>query len=157
MAIYMKYEGINGNVEAEGYKDWIGIETLSWGATRHISPTPGKPFGESSTLKVTAVTVTKELDDATPKLLNALYTGTAAMKVSIAFVRTGSPAVEYLSYDLAEAMISEVSTTSSGDRPTETVTLYFQKLTINYIPQLADGSSGAKISVGYSLARMTTV
>ena len=41
MAIYVEYEGIKGNVTADGYKDHISVQSLQFGVGRGISMEPG--------------------------------------------------------------------------------------------------------------------
>ena len=41
MAIYLEFEGVKGNVTAEGYKDHIAVDSVMFNARRNISMEPG--------------------------------------------------------------------------------------------------------------------
>jgi type VI secretion system secreted protein Hcp len=72
--------------------------------------------------------------------------------VTIAFVRTGTDAPQkYLEYKLEGASISGFSVSSGGDRPTESVSINFDKITMSYTP-VGDDLSGSEGGFGWNLA-----
>ncbi len=157
MAIYMNYTSPNipGAVTAAGYENWIEISSFQWGVGRGIGSAQGSSGNrEGSHPSVSEVTVTKEQDDSTGKLLQEAYNGVGTAVVTLTFVRTGSPAVEYLSFILTNTMLSGLSLSSGGDRPSESISLNFTKIEIDVTPQKADGTAGTKFPVTYDLATM---
>ncbi|MBS0644707.1 MAG: type VI secretion system tube protein Hcp [Acetobacteraceae bacterium] len=139
MPIYMKYDGgkIKGDVTAEGYKDWIEVNSFQWGVGRGISsPIGASADRESSAPSVSEIVVTKALDTATGALLTEAYQG-EGVEVVIEFTKTDAGQLEkYLTYTLSDTMISGYSISSGGDRPTESISLNFAK--IECAPQKAD-------------------
>jgi type VI secretion system secreted protein Hcp len=52
-------------------------------------------------------------------------------------------------------MLSGYSSSSGGDRPSESISLNFTQIEIDVIPQNADGTAGTKFPVTYNLQTMT--
>jgi type VI secretion system secreted protein Hcp len=157
MAIYLQYTSpnIDGAVTASGFEKWIEIDSFQWGVGRGIGSAQGSSGNrEASTPSISEIVVTKKEDDSTGKLLQECYNGVGTATVTITFVRTGSPAVAYLSFILSNVMISGLSLSSGGDRPAESISLNFTKIEVDIIPQNADGTAGSKFPVTYDLATM---
>ncbi|HVZ09613.1 Hcp family type VI secretion system effector [Rhodopila sp.] len=160
MPIYMNYDSlaIKGDVTAEGYKDWIELNSFQLGVGRGISsPTGASADRESSAPSVSELTVTKAQDAATGKLLTEALQG-EGKKVIIDLVKTESGKLaKYLSYELEDTMISGYSISSGGDRPSESLSLNFVKM--KCIPQKADkdGKMTAADTVTYDLAQAKVV
>ncbi len=147
MPIYMNYDNlaIKGDATADGHKDWIELNSFQWGVGRGISsPTGGSKDRESSAPSISEISVTKAQDAATGKLLTEAYQG-EGVKVVIDFCKTDSGKLEtYLTYELEDTMISGYSTSSGGDRPSESLSLNF--VTVNVVPKVAD--KDGKVSNG---------
>lgn len=139
MPIYMEYDSgkIKGDVTEDGHKDWIELNSFSWGVGRGISsPTGGSADRESSAPSVSEITVSKAQDKATGKLITEALQG-EGVTVKIDFTRTDKgKLVTYLTYTLENTMISGYSTSSGGDRPSESLSLNFTKVEIS--PQTMD-------------------
>jgi len=158
MAIYMNYTSpsIEGDVTATNFENWIEIDSFQWGVGRAVGSAQGSGGNrEASNPSVSEVTFTKEQDQASGPLLKEAFNGAGQAVVTITFVRTGSPAVEYLSYILTNVMLSSYSAASSGDRPVESISLNFTQIEIDVIPENADGTAGTKYPVTYNLQTMT--
>jgi type VI secretion system secreted protein Hcp len=154
MPIYMNFDNlaIKGDVTADGWKDWIELNSFQWGVGRGISsPTGGAADRESSAPSVSEVTITKAEDAATGKLLTEALQG-EGKKVVIDFTKTETgKLVKYLTYELDSTMISGYSISSGGDRPSESLSLNFAKF--KCIPQKADkdGKTTAADTVTYDI------
>jgi type VI secretion system secreted protein Hcp len=158
MAIYLNYTSptIAGAVTATGYENWIEVNSFQWGVGRGIGSAQGSGGNrEHSHPSVSEVTITKDQDQSTGPLLKEAFNGQGTAVVTITFIRTGSPAVEFLSYILTNVMLSGYSTSSGGDRPSESISLNFTQIEIDVIPQNADGTAGSKFPVTYNLQTMT--
>ena len=87
MAIYLKYEGIDGEATHAKHEKWIDIGSLQFGLGRAISTPAGAAANrEASEPSVSEVTVTKLLDSASSKLFTESATGAAGKKVEIHLV-----------------------------------------------------------------------
>lgn len=153
MAIYLKYEGIDGEATHENHQNWIDVDSLQFGFGRAISTPAGSAQNrESSEPSVSEVTITKTMDNASPKLFTESVTGNKGKKVEIHMVSTGSPGVTYAEYTLTNALISGYSTSSGGDRPNESISISFTKIEYKLTPYDANHEAGTPVTVSYDLA-----
>lgn len=154
----MNFDGIPGDTTAKGFEKWIHIESFQFGVGRAIGTAVGKGVvREGSQPSVSEITVTKLLDTSTPKLIKAATVDRKGVKVKIAFVTSDSDPATYLEYDLTDTLISGYSTSSGGDRPTETLSLNFTEFQISYTPTGEDNSSAAPGRFGYDLSKAAAV
>src|ERR1700712_582933 len=155
MPIYMNFDGlaVKGDVTEEGHKDWIEVNSFQWGVGRGISsPTGGAKDRESSAPSVSEITVTKAQDLSTGGLLTAALQG-EGIAVKIEFVKTDKGKLEkYLTFDLENTMISGYSTSSGGDRPSESLSLNFTKFTVTPLVVDAAGAVTSADAVKYDIA-----
>lgn len=154
MAIYLEYEGIKGNVTAEGYKDHIAVQSLSFGVGRGISMEPGNLSNREATRPtVSEITLTKVADNSATALFKEAVTGSAGKKVTIKFVQTGADkVVEYMDYVLEDCLVSgyQIAGSDDGD-PVETISLSFSKIMVNYNDFDKTNKSSSPQRVGYDL------
>ena len=152
MAIYLKYDGIDGDATHEDHKKWISVESLNWGVGRAISTPVGSAKNrEASEPSVAEVTISKQMDTSSVYLFQESCTGQAGKKVDIHLVSTGSPGATYVEYTLTDTLVSGYSVSSGGDRPTESVTLNFTKVEMKYVPLEANNEAGSPVTKGYDL------
>lgn len=135
MAIFMKYGEMNGEVTAEGYKDWIELGSFQWGVGRGISSgVGGGSKREASAPSVSEITVTKTMDAFSPLALKESIGG-EGVTVKIDITRTDGKGnhVAFQKYILEGTMVSGYSVSSGGDRPSESMSLNFTKFDNEYI------------------------
>jgi type VI secretion system secreted protein Hcp len=154
----MKYGGIQGDVTESGHTNWIELSSFQFGVGRGVSSITGSSEDrESSAPSISEITVTKEFDKASAKLLTEAYQGTGdgdAATVQLDFVRTNKGKLDiYSTFTLTNVIISGFSLSSGGDRPTESLSLNFTKIETKMTPMNADGSSGNPVTVTYDLAQ----
>jgi len=155
MSIYLEYEGIKGNVTAEGYKDHIDIQSMTFGVGRGISMDPGNLANREATRpSISEITVTKLMDNSTTSLFKESVTGSAGKKVKLKFVRTGADKVnEFMNYELEDCLVSGYNVSGNGDsQPIETITLSFSKILINHTDNDHTNKAGSPARVGYDLS-----
>ncbi len=153
MAIYMKYDTINGDVTESGHVDWIELTSFQFGVGRSISsPIGAAADRESRDPTISEVVVTKMLDKSSPHLFQEAVTGFEGKVVTVEFTRTDKKDLAtFLSYKLSETLISGYNVSSAGDRPSETVSLNFTKVEMKVTPTGASGAAGSPLSAGYDL------
>jgi type VI secretion system secreted protein Hcp len=155
MAIYMKFGNVDGAVATKGYEKWIELQSMQWAVSRAVSSGAGGNTRESSSPNVSEIVVTKELDVASTGLYKDAVGGTFDTKVEIKLTTTTKNHVEtYLQITIYDTMISGYSMSSSGDRPTESLSLNFLK--VMYTPTPLDKSGQIKKGdiVSYDLLQM---
>jgi type VI secretion system secreted protein Hcp len=154
MAIYMKIDGINGDVDEAGHKDWIEVNSFQWGVGRGIGSAKSSPSDrESSEASVSEVVVSKTSDEASTNLLRAALWG-KGKKTTVHFTRTGDDKsqIAYIEYILENVLISGYSVSSGGDRPTESLSLNFTKFEFQNLDSKATGEDDQPDRVNYDLA-----
>lgn len=153
MAIYMKMEGVRGDVTEAGHDGWIELNSFQWGVGRGIgSPKSSPSDRESSEASVSEIVVTKVCDESSTQLLRESLWG-KGKKVEIHFTRTGDDKKQtpYIEYTLENVLISGFSTSSSGDRPMETLSLNFTKFEFLNLDSKAANEDGSPDRVNYDL------
>ena len=144
MPIYMKYDGIDGEVTAKGHEKWIEVLSWSFGVTNPStigSATGGAGAGKASFQDVHFV---QNSQSSSPKLLQALARGEVHKSVLITFVKGESNPVEYLKIKLEDVLVSSfqagAAEGSNNETPSESVSLNFAKIEWDYFPPNGDGT-----------------
>ncbi len=154
MAVYIEYEGILGNVTAEGFVDHLLVSSISFGVGRGISMEPGNMANREATRpSLSEITFTKNADNSSTSLFKESVTGAAGKLVKIKFVQTGAEAVtQYMDYELEDCLVSGYSLSADGDSdPVETITLSYAKLMVNYHDFDKANAGKSPQRVGYDL------
>lgn len=152
MAIYLHIEGLEGDVTAAGHEGWIECDSLDFGVGRSITTHTGSSQERESTApSLSDITVVKVMDKCTPKLFEQSCVGTSKL-VKIDLVQTGEQLETYMAYTLSETLISAYSTSSGGDRPTESVAFNFTKIEMKYTPYDNMHQPGSPLTAGYDVA-----
>ena len=149
--IYMKYEGIQGDVTAAGHGGWIEIDSMQWGTPPPAAPPAPAPAGVATGGPGTLRFV-KKVDKASPLLSKAAATGRLVPAVQIEMTKGSSPV--YLKYELTNVMISSYSVSGQGAGdpiPTESISFNFSKMEYRYAEQKAP-PLGAAALAGSSLS-----
>lgn len=153
MAVYVKYEGIDGEATHENHKKWLDVKRLQWGVGRAISTPSGSTQNrEASEPSVAEVTIEKLMDASSPKFFTEACTGAIGKKVEIHLVTTGSPGNTYAEYILTNALVSAYSLKTEGDRPLEHISISFTKMEYKFIPYDDKNKAGTPTTVSYDLA-----
>ena len=155
MAIYMKFGKVDGPVMTDGFVKWIELNSFQFGVHRSVSSGGGGKTRESSAPNISEIIVTKNLDISSSKLYQDAVAGTFDTKVEIKLTTTTKDKVEtFLTYEFENCGVSSYSMSSGGDRPTESMSLNFLKVT--YMPSPLDKSGHVKKGavVHYDLLQM---
>lgn len=113
-----------GDSTAEGYLDYINIESLSW----HMAT---DDRGRSC---VSELSMSKTLSRATPGLAKSISAGTIFEEAQLKIVNTGADKIkDLLVYDMTGVRLTSMGTSASdGWPPQETFSLTFDELTGTY-------------------------
>ena len=156
MAAYLNYGAIKKGESLakghEGSKGWIEVGSVQFGVGRGIStPVGTSSKREASAPKVSEIVVTKLMDSTSPLLFQEALIG-KAVKAQVDLVETGSDQLNtYLELTLTNAMISGYSTSSGGDRPSESISINFTKIEYKYTPYDDQHKAGTPVPVTYDL------
>lgn len=137
--MYIKLPDIDGESVDENHDKWIDVLSIDWGAHK---PTAGKNTERRrGDVILEDLTMTKEYDASSPKIMLACANGTHFPSVELeAPSRTGASAT-YMKYKLKNVMITSYSIDASAERPMETITMTYDKVEATEI----DESSRVKV------------
>jgi type VI secretion system secreted protein Hcp len=163
MAIYLAWDdgSITGDVADSAFTGWIELGSFQWGVGRGITAAASSPSDrEGTTPSVSEIVVTKMQDSSSGNLMRASTASPPVNQgklVHIVFASSGSGAASeaYIKFDLENTLVSGWSMSSGGDRPSESVTLNFTKVTMTVTPSGATTTSSAPDTPFYDLAQQT--
>jgi type VI secretion system secreted protein Hcp len=138
-AAYIKFDGVDGESTAVDHKDWIVVDSMTWGVAA-VSPAP---TGAPPKVAVRDFTITHRIDKASPKLFLACATGQTIPTVTLSVTRTvAGTEVGFYQIILTDVLVSSVTSasapdsagTSGDERPQESLSLNYTKIEIKYTP-----------------------
>jgi len=129
--VFITIDGIQGGSKAPGHSGAMDILSVSHGVGRSISVaggliTPGPSLH-------TDISFTKPTDVSTPLLYDAAAHGSAIPSAEIDFVSNAPTATLFYKITLNQVFVSGIATSSGGDTPTDSVTLFYERITWSYI------------------------
>jgi type VI secretion system secreted protein Hcp len=135
-ATSMTVVGITGGGTPKG-PGYIDVLSWSWGVSNNIgSQSSGSGAGKVS---MSSFTIMKTIDKASPLLWKACAAGSHLATVTLFMdppsSSTGAPGGDNLVVTLTDARVHGVTTSSGGDRPTESVSFTYAKIKMDYTPQ----------------------
>jgi type VI secretion system secreted protein Hcp len=86
-------------------------------------------------VKAEPLTIVKELDKTSPTFAQFCCNGQHIPEVTIELCRASCDKAKYLEIRMENVLISGYSVSSGGDRPMESISLNFAKMTIDYFDQ----------------------
>lgn len=156
---FLKIEGIEGECKRTGLEGWIEMENYSFGA--HQTASGGFGGGQSGAARVSFqdITIAKRMEKSSPKLTQAMFKGHVFDKATIVSRRTGlkdGKPVRYLVWELENVLVSGHSFggSSSGEIPTESVTLRFESEKMHY-REVIEGQPQGPVSAGWNVKKNT--
>ena len=149
--IFAKIGDIKGESRDVKHKDEIEVLSFSWGLTNAgvLAPGGGGGAGKATFQDLSIV---HNIDKASPRLMLACATGAHLKDATITHRKAGKGQQEFLIVKLNDVIITGVTQGgTSGQTGSETVSLAFAKVDLEYRPQKPDGSLDAGIHFKYDL------
>jgi type VI secretion system secreted protein Hcp len=122
-------------------------------------PAPGGGGGGAGKATFQDLVIVHRIDKASPVLFQACATGKHLKDATITHRKAGKGQHEYLIVKLDDVLITAVSHSGNSGQPdtgSETVSLTFGKVDLEYRPQRPDGSPDAGIHFKYDLKNNKT-
>ena len=129
-AAFVKFDGVDGEARDNTHKGWNDLASFSQSIHK-----PGSGTGATrrrGSVVLEDISLTKELDKASPKLAEAICKGKVFPKVEIHLVSGGTT---YYAYELTNVRITDYSVTgaeSPGAAPVEQLSLNFEQIKVTY-------------------------
>ena len=149
--IFAKIGDIKGESLDDKHKDEIEVLSFSWGVANAgvVSSGGGAGAGKATFQDISIV---HHIDKSSPLLLKACATGTHIKDAIITSRKAGKGQHEYLTVKMTDVIITGVTHGGASGQPfSESVSLAFAKVDLEYKPQKADGSLDAGIHFKYDL------
>lgn len=149
--IFAKIGDIKGESLDATHKDEIEVLSFSWGVT-NAGVISGGGGGGAGKATFQDLSIVHHIDKASPLLLKACATGTHIKDAIITHRKAGKGQQEYLIVKLNDVIITGVTHGGASGQPySESVSLAFAKVDLEYKPQKPDGSLDAGIQFKYDL------
>ena len=148
--IFAKLGDIKGESLDDKHKDQIEVMSWSWGVTNPGQHAMGSG-GAAGKPSFQDLSFIHRIDKASPLLLRECATGQHLQEATIA-CRKAAGRQDFLVIKMNDVIITSVmESDSGGGGQTESVTLAFAKVDVEYRPQKPDGSLGAGIHFKYDI------
>jgi type VI secretion system secreted protein Hcp len=151
--MYLKLDSVNGESIDDSHADEIDLLSCNFGATQTGTAHTGGGAG-AGRVQVRDLILTKRVDRASAVLFSLCCKGEHLAKAQVTVRRAGgrSP-LEYLKVHLEKVLITAYSTggNETDEELTETLSLNFAKMRVEYTPQKGDGSGAPSIIKGWDI------
>jgi len=157
---FLKLEGVDGESTDDKHKDWIEIDSFSWGLGQAVIGEDGlRPAagggggGGAGKVQVQDFSFVKKIDKSSPVLMLSCATGQRMKEGVLIGRKAGDRPLEYLKIKLTDILISGYQTGgSAGDVvPTDQFSLNFAKIEFSYTPQDPRGTEGKTVTTTYDV------
>jgi len=149
--IFAKIGDIKGESLDAKHKDEIEVLSFSWGVT-NAGPPASSGGGGTSKATFQDLSIVHNIDKASPLLMRACATGEHLKDATITHRKAGKGQQEFLIVKMNDVIITGVTHGgASGQTGSESVTVAFAKVDLEYKPQKPDGSLDAGIHFKYDL------
>ncbi len=132
--MFLKVEGVTGESSSKGHEGWIEVTSMEFKIENTVTLGAGSGTITASKAKGSALTITKLLDRSSPVLFLGCASGTVYPTVNLNVTRlnaSGTP-VPYYKITLSNVIVSNLGTSSTAERPAETVALSYEKIVTDY-------------------------
>lgn len=156
---FLKIEGTQGESQVEGYKDWIQIESFSWGATQGGTMAYGGGGGAGK-VSMQDFHFVMKINRSTPFLFKHCATGEHIKSAELHCRKAGGKQEVFLKIKFTDLMVASYQSGGSGGSdviPMEQISLNFTKVEFEYFQQNAQGgvTSTGKTTFDQKLSKST--
>ncbi|HWB13097.1 MAG TPA: type VI secretion system tube protein Hcp [Pirellulales bacterium] len=160
---YMKISSpdVNGESTASGYEKWIEIYSFSWGASNPTTVGPGSSGLSAGRASVSSFNIMKKTETSSTNLFAACCAGQHYKKAEVELRKaTGTDGGQktFLKYTFEDVMVESIQwsgSTGGDDSPTESVSLAFAKVTIDYSKQDDSGTMSKVGSASWDVTKVS--
>lgn len=147
---------IKGESKDSAYEGKIDILGWNWGMNQTGSSHLGGGAGAGK-VDIQDISITKYVDTSSANLMLYCAKGNHFEEGKLICRKAGGEQLEYLIISMKKIMVSNVSLGGSPgeDRLTETVSLNFAEVSVEYVEQMDDGSGAAAVAFGWNIEKNT--
>jgi type VI secretion system secreted protein Hcp len=150
-AIYVKFEGAEGESTDAAHKGWSNALSFRQGQSLPVSRAAGGAAASRAAFE--DILITKELDKASPRLAEAACKGRILAKVEIHVTRTlGAGSATYYKYEIKNVIISSYHVRGTSQAvPVDEIALNFEEIKVTYTEQDATGKSKGNVEYSWKV------
>lgn len=145
------------NAGSSDVKDWIAIDSWSWGATMPTSIGSGTSGAGAGKVSFSSFNWTQPIGPSTTQEFTDLAKGTHFKTVTLNVVQTGGKAAsaEIFQMTFSTALLTSIQISAAGGLPMSSLSLQAGAVTMKYWSQNKDGSFGAPEVGGWDVTKNT--
>jgi len=152
---YLRFDGIKGESQDHGHKEWIEISGVRWAIQQPKSATASTAGGHTAErAELSEVSFEKLCDLSSPILMQTCAMGKTIPKATFEFMRAdgdGNP-IKYFEIELENILIGTISPILGAGLLQESIGLKFSQVRWRYTQQRIAGSSAGNTAGGWNLA-----
>jgi type VI secretion system secreted protein Hcp len=148
--VFIKIAGIEGESKDSKHAGEIDVLSWTWGVSQSGASSLGGGAGAGKA-NFSDLNIMHTVDKASTKLMLACATGDHIKDATLVVRKAGKEQQEYLIIKMTDILVTSVQPSGSSEVPTESVSLQFSKVEMDYKPQKPDGSLDAAVKFGYNL------
>ena len=154
MALFIKFDGVDGECNDKDHKGWSDLLSMSWGLHKAGAGATGQTR-RRGVATIEDVVCTKEFDKSSVKIAESVCSGKVFPKVEIHDTATyAENRATFLKYDLKNVLVTSqaVSAAGAGDAvPTESFSLNFEEVKQTYTEYDAKGSKKGNVEMSWKV------
>lgn len=149
---FLRVDGAQGDSADARHRGEIDVLTWSLAMTNTGAAAVTGSAGAAGRADFQPLKITQRVDRAVPALLQLGAAGQHVQAAVLTCRRAGRDAGDYLKVTLQEVLVAGVRVSDSPDGPPSAeVTLVYGRITIEYRPQMPDGSLGQPVVTGWDV------
>lgn len=152
--IFIKIDGIKGESKDSKHPDEVDVLAWNWGMSSQGAG-PGGGGTSGGKVSMQDLTIGKFVDAATPALMLSCASGRRLKSAMLTLRASPARPYEMVRMKLEDVLVSSVAANAVGteNRPTETVSLRFARVHLEYTSQKPNGMPGQSIAFGWDLTK----
>jgi type VI secretion system secreted protein Hcp len=160
MAVFAKYDGIDGESKDANHNKWIDVLSIDWGAHKKGGGATGQSRRRGGAV-VDDMVLTIEYEKASPKLLEKCLIGGVIPRLEIELTATyGGARATYLKYELKNVMVTsyQINASAHDDAgpPVVVVSNNFEEVKVTYTEYDDTGLSKGNVETVYKVEKEAT-
>jgi len=147
-SVYLYLDGVQGEVRAKGYENWIELSGIRFGASNSYS-SGGGTGSVSGKAEIAPFSLTKNWDSSSVALFLAAASGSAFRQARIVYAAPGDSRAQVLTIDLTAVKVASYTNVNE----VETIELLFDSVKFTYASMNGKGALNPPIIGGWNVAQ----
>jgi len=158
---FLELAGVTGESTASGMEGKIEVYSFSWGASNPTTVSSGSTGLSAGKVSISSFNIMKKTEKSSPTLFSACCSGKHFATGTVTMRKASGEGGQkpFLVYKFTDMMVESVQwsgSTGGDDTPTESVSLAFAKVEIEYQQQdSAGGTVGQPVKASWDLTKVS--